>query len=165
MMKKKATDKKAPVTGAPGKKATVAKATGKGAPVMKRTSEPHGLTILGKKAKPAKVLETFPNQHPGRDYVVTLQTDEFTSLCPITGQPDFACITVKYIPDRLIVESKSLKLYFHSFRNEGVFHEHVTNRILDDLVAVLKPRWCMVTGDFSVRGGIAIVVETEYKKK
>jgi 7-cyano-7-deazaguanine reductase len=160
MMKKKAAGKKATVTGAP-----VTKAPNMGAPDMSRAAEASGLTILGRKAKPAKVLETFPNQHPGRDYVVTLQTDEFTSVCPITGQPDFACITVKYIPDRLIVESKSLKLYFHSFRDEGVFHEHVTNRILDDLVAVLKPRWCMVTGDFSVRGGIAIVVETEYKKK
>ena len=140
-------------------------ATDKRVPGKRRTSEPHGLTILGKKAKPGKVLETFPNRHPEKDYVVTLQTDEFTCVCPITGQPDFARITVKYIPDRLIVESKSLKLYFHSFRNEGVFHEHVTNMILDDLVEVLKPRWCKVTGDFSVRGGIAIVVETEYQKK
>ena len=137
----------------------------KGVSGKRRTSEPQGLTILGRKARPSKVLETFPNKHPERDYVVTLQTDEFTSVCPITGQPDFASITVKYIPDRLIIESKSLKLYFHSFRNEGVFHEHVTNRILDDLVSVLKPRWCMVTGDFSVRGGIAIVVEAEYRKK
>jgi len=141
------------------KKATKTGISGKG-----RTSDTAGLTILGRAAKPARILETFPNRHPGRDYTVTLRTDEFTSVCPITGQPDFARITIKYIPDLLIVESKSLKMYFQSFRNEGVFHEHVTNMILDDLVAALKPRWCLVTGDFSVRGGIGIVVEAEYRK-
>ena len=89
-------------------------------------------------------LETFPN-HSRIDYTVTLTTDEFTCVCPMTGQPDFAKITIEYIPDKKIVESKSLKLYFWSFRNEGVFHEHVTNIILDDLVAALSPRWCKVT--------------------
>jgi 7-cyano-7-deazaguanine reductase len=141
------------------KKTTKTDISGKG-----RTSTGAGLTILGRAAKPARILETFPNRHPGRDYTVTLKTDEFTSVCPITGQPDFARITIKYIPELLIVESKSLKMYFQSFRNEGVFHEHVTNMILDDLVAALKPRWCLVTGDFSVRGGIGIIVEAEYRK-
>ena len=124
------------------------------------------LTSLGQsKAHPRKDLETFPNRHPSRDYKVTLVTDEFTCVCPATGQPDFAQLTIRYIPEARIVESKSLKLYLWSFRNEGVFHEHVTNVILDDLVAVLKPRWCEVVAEFSVRGGIAITVEAEYPGK
>ena len=123
-----------------------------------------GLTLLGKKAKPSKTLEAFPNHHPGRDYVVTLQTDEFTCICPKTGQPDFAKIKIEYIPDKKILESKSLKLYLWSFRVEGVFHEHVANIILDDLVAALKPRWCKVTAQFAVRGGIGITIDAEYKK-
>ncbi len=125
-----------------------------------------GLTLLGagKTAAPVRRLETFPN-HSRRDYTVTLTTEEFTCVCPMTGQPDFATITIQYIPDKKIVESKSLKLYFWSFRNEGVFHEHVTNMILDDLVAALSPRWCKVTACFAVRGGIAITVDAEYSKK
>ncbi len=123
-----------------------------------------GLTLLGEEAQPTKKLETFPNHNPERDYVVTLHTDEFTCLCPKTGQPDFAELTIQYIPDQCIVESKSLKLYLWSYRNEGAFHEHVTNVILDDLVKVLEPRWCKVVARFSVRGGIAITVEAEYKK-
>jgi 7-cyano-7-deazaguanine reductase len=122
-----------------------------------------GLTLLGKEAKPSRRLETFPNHHE-RNYTITLQTEEFTCVCPMTGQPDFARIKIQYIPDKKIVESKSLKLYLWSFRNEGVFHEHVTNVILDDLVAVLKPRWCKVNAEFSVRGGIGIIVDAEYKK-
>ncbi len=122
------------------------------------------LTLLGEGAKPTKKLETFPNHNPDRDYVVTLRTNEFTCLCPKTGQPDFAELTIQYIPDQRIVESKSLKLYLWSFRNEGAFHEHVTNVILDDLVKVLKPRWCKVVARFAMRGGIAITVEAEYKK-
>jgi len=122
------------------------------------------LTLLNRdEVGPSKKLETFLNHSPERDYVVTLKTEEFTCLCPATGQPDFAAITIQYIPDQLIVESKSLKLYFWSYRNEGVFHEHVTNAILNDLVATLNPRWCKVTSEFSVRGGISITVETEYK--
>ncbi|MGB3717471.1 MAG: preQ(1) synthase [Candidatus Promineifilaceae bacterium] len=122
-----------------------------------------GLSMLGKgKTVPARNLETFPNRHPDRDYVVTLSTDEFTCMCPVTGQPDFATITIKYIPNRRIVESKSLKLYLWSYRNEGVFHEHVTNVILEDLVDALEPRWCEVTADFSVRGGIDISITAEY---
>jgi 7-cyano-7-deazaguanine reductase len=126
-----------------------------------------GLTLLtgkDRKSKPSKKLETFPNRHPQRNYVVTLETDEFTCVCPMTGQPDFARLTIEYIPEKRIIESKSLKLYLWSFRDEGSFHEHVTNRILDDLVAVLAPRWCKITADFSVRGGISITVEAEYEK-
>src|SRR3972149_1504390 len=121
-------------------------------------SDLDSLTILGGKAKPGRNLETFPNHHQGRDYTVALTTGEFTCLCPMTGQPDFARITIKYIPDKLLVESKSLKLYLASFRNEGAFHEHVTNVILDDLVQVMAPRWCAVNAEFAVRGGSAITV-------
>jgi 7-cyano-7-deazaguanine reductase len=124
------------------------------------------LTSLGQsKSHPRKELETFPNRHPSRDYKVTLVTDEFTCVCPATGQPDFAQLTIRYIPEASIVESKSLKLYLWSFRNEGVFHEHVTNVILDDLVTALKPRWCEVVAEFSVRGGIAITVQAEFHGK
>jgi len=131
---------------------------------MTQKSDLDGLTLLGKRAKPTKKLETFPNHHPERDYVITLRTEEFTCVCPATGQPDFAKLTIQYIPDKKIIESKSLKLYLQSFRNKGAFHEHITNVILDDLVAVLKPRWCKVTADFAVRGGISITVEAESKK-
>jgi 7-cyano-7-deazaguanine reductase len=135
---------------------------------MSNTTQPsdlEGLTLLGQKNEPSKKLETFPNRHPDRDYIVTLKSAEFTCVCPATGQPDFAEITIHYIPDQKIVESKSLKLYLWSYRNEGVFHEHVTNVILDDLVAALQPRWCEVISDFSVRGGIAITVQAEYLKQ
>ncbi len=127
-------------------------------------SDLDGLTLLRRDAKPTKKLETFPNHHPGRDYVVTLKTEEFTCVCPATAQPDFARLTIQYIPDERIVESKSLKLYLWSYRDEGVFHEHVANVILDDLVSALKPRWCKVTADFAVRGGISISIDAEYKK-
>lgn len=127
-------------------------------------SDLEGLTLLGTKVKPVKKLETFPNHHTERDYIVTLRTDEFTCTCPATGQPDFARLTICYTPDRKIVESKSLKLYLWSYRDKGVFHEHVTNEILNDLVSALSPRWCKVTTDFAVRGGIAISVEAEYRK-
>lgn len=121
------------------------------------------LSELGKgKSEPVRRLETFPNHHANRDYTVTLTSDEFTCVCPATGQPDFAKITIRYIPDRRIVESKSLKLYLWSYRDEGVFHEHVTNVILDDLVEALEPRWCQVTAEFSIRGGIGITVNAEF---
>ncbi len=123
-----------------------------------------GLTLLGSKTKTVRKLEAFPNHNPDRNYMITLQTEEFTCLCPVTGQPDFAKIKIQYIPDKKIVESKSLKLYLWSFRSEGVFHEHVTNIILDDLVCVLKPRYCKVSAEFSIRGGIGIIVDAEYKK-
>ncbi|UCG23500.1 MAG: NADPH-dependent 7-cyano-7-deazaguanine reductase QueF [Chloroflexota bacterium] len=133
---------------------------------MTQESDLTGLTHLGLgKTRPNKQLETFPNRHPNRDYSVELTTDEFTCVCPATGQPDFARITIRYVPDQKIVESKSLKLYFWSFRNEGVFHEHVTNVILDDLVAALEPRRCEVMAEFGVRGGIAINVRAQYKKE
>ena len=96
--------------------------------------------------------------------MVTLKTEEFTCVCPMTGQPDFAKLTIRYIPDQRIVESKSLKLYLWSYRNEGVFHEHVTNVILDDLVKALTPRWCEIVAEFSVRGGIAITIQAEHRQ-
>jgi 7-cyano-7-deazaguanine reductase len=124
-------------------------------------SDLQNLTILGHPAQPSKHLEAFPNRTPGRYYSVSLETSEFTCLCPITGQPDFATIRVQYVPDEKIVESKSFKLYLWSYRNEGAFHEHVINTILDDLVKVLDPHWCRVTGIFNIRGGIGITVEAE----
>jgi 7-cyano-7-deazaguanine reductase len=123
------------------------------------------LTLLGREVRrPVRKLETFPNQHPGRRYTVTLVCPEFTCVCPVTGQPDFATITIRYIPDQRVLESKSLKLYLWSYREEGVFHEHVTNQILDDLVKVLDPLYCEVTGAFNVRGGISITVKAKYEK-
>jgi 7-cyano-7-deazaguanine reductase len=107
---------------------------------------------------PSKRLETFPNPRPGRDYEIAFECPEFTCLCPRTGQPDFATIQIRYVPEVLCVELKSLKLYLWSFRDEGHFHEDVTNRILDDLVTLLKPRRMTVIGDFKVRGGIHTIV-------
>jgi 7-cyano-7-deazaguanine reductase len=124
-------------------------------------SDLEGLTLLGKESKPGKKLEAFPNRTPGRFYRVVLESDEFTCLCPMTGQPDFARLQVQYVPDQKVVESKSFKLYLWSFRDEGVFHEHVINQILDELVALLDPHWCRVTGVFNIRGGIKITVEAE----
>ena len=112
---------------------------------------------------PSKELETFPNPRPGRDYEISFDAPEFTCLCPRTGQPDFATIRIRYIPDQLCVELKSLKLYLWSFRDEGHFHEDVTNRILDDLVAATRPRFMQVEGDFLVRGGIHTVVRAEHR--
>jgi 7-cyano-7-deazaguanine reductase len=122
------------------------------------------LTLLGRDAKPGKRLETFPNHNPDRKYTVTLVTDEFTCVCPATGQPDFATITIQYIPDQSIVESKSLKLYLWSYRDEGVFQEHVVNTICDDLIAAIDPHWIEVTGAFKPRGGIAITVVAKHDK-
>ena len=104
----------------------------------------------------------FPNPHPERDYEIHMECPEFTCLCPKTGQPDFAEIDILYTPDRKCLELKSLKLYLWSYRNEGAFHEAVTNKILDDLVAACKPRWMQVMGDFNVRGGIHTTVRVEY---
>jgi 7-cyano-7-deazaguanine reductase len=109
-------------------------------------------------APPARELEVFPNPHPDRDYLISFECPEFTCLCPRTGQPDFATIRIRYVPNELCVELKSLKLYFWSYRNEGAFHEAVTNQILDDIVAATKPRFIEVVGDFFVRGGIHTVV-------
>ncbi len=143
------------------------KRKGRGKTDQARLTQPEdldGLTLLHRGGSPPdRTLETFPNRHPERDYVVTLRTEEFTTVCPATGQPDFARITIQYIPDHLIVESKSLKLYFWSYREKAVFHEHAANVILDDLVAALHPRWCKVTAEFAVRGGIGITVEAEHR--
>ena len=131
---------------------------------MTQPEDVQDLTLLGRKAQPSKKLEAFPNRAPGRYYLVTLETNEFTCLCPVTGQPDFATIKVEYVPDQKILESKSFKLYLWSYRNEGVFHEHVVNIILDDLVAALDPHYIKVTGAFNIRGGIGITVEAEHVK-
>jgi 7-cyano-7-deazaguanine reductase len=112
--------------------------------------------------RPSKGLETFPNPSPGRDYEIRFECPEFTCVCPMTGQPDFAVIRITYVPDRLCVELKSLKLYLWSYRDEGAFHEAVTNRILDDLLGALRPRRAEVIGDFFVRGGIHTVVYARY---
>lgn len=113
--------------------------------------------------KPSKTLETFDNPNPGRDYTIEISCPEFTCNCPKTGQPDFATIRISYVPDRLCLELKALKLYFWSFREEGAFHEAVTNQILDDLVAACQPRRMTITGDFNVRGGLHTIVTATYE--
>jgi 7-cyano-7-deazaguanine reductase len=112
---------------------------------------------------PSKTLETFANPEPGRDYTIRMRIPEFTCLCPKTGQPDFATLDLEYVPDRTCVELKSLKLYVWSFRNEGAFHEAVTNRILDDLVRATQPRFMRLSADFGVRGGIYTTVVAEHR--
>ena len=114
--------------------------------------------------QPTKDLETFPNPTQERDYTIRMKVPEFTCLCPKTGQPDFAIFTIEYVPDHSCIELKSLKLYFWSFRNEGAFHEAVTNRILDDLVHACAPRFMRLTGDFNVRGGVYTTVVAEHRK-
>jgi 7-cyano-7-deazaguanine reductase len=109
-------------------------------------------------------LETFPNQYEGREYEVKISCPEFTAVCPRTGQPDFATIGITYVPDKKVVELKSLKLYMVSYRNQGIFHEHVTNKILDDFVGACQPLRCEVVGDFGVRGGIKTVVTARYER-
>ena len=113
---------------------------------------------------PARTLETFPNSNPERDYEIAFEAPEFTCLCPMTGQPDFATIRIRYVPDATCVELKSLKLYLWSYRDEGTFHEAVTNKIANDLIAALDPRYLYVEGDFYVRGGIKTVVKVEHRK-
>ena len=115
-------------------------------------------------SNPQKKLEIFPNPTPARDYHIHMEIPEFTCLCPKTGQPDFATLILDYIPDKKCVELKSLKLYIWSYRNEGAFHEAVTNRIVDDLVAVLKPRYLRLTAKFFVRGGIFTNVIVDHRK-
>jgi 7-cyano-7-deazaguanine reductase len=109
-------------------------------------------------------IDTFPNKYPRRDYTVTIRVPEYTSLCPITGNPDFGTITVEYVPAKLCLELKSLKLYFFSFRDQGVFYESLVNQVLDDLVAAVAPRRMTVTGEFTPRGGITSTVSAEYAK-
>jgi 7-cyano-7-deazaguanine reductase len=128
---------------------------------MKKRDDLGRLEVLGKTARvPSEynpdILEAFGNRHPGRDYWVTFTAPEFTTLCPKTGQPDFATLTIRYIPSKLLVESKSLKLYLFGFRNHGDFHEDVVNVIYDDLFRLLKPKYMEVCGKFSPRGGISI---------
>src|SRR5215471_12072493 len=126
------------------------------------------LTLLGHTeaklpSSPADArLETFPNPAPGRNYRIHFETDDFTSVCPVTSQPDFARIEIDYVPDRLCVESKSLKFYLASYRNERAFNEAVTNRILDDFIEACSPREATITAQFSARGGIALSVRAEY---
>jgi 7-cyano-7-deazaguanine reductase len=112
--------------------------------------------------KPATILDTFQNPCPGRDFEVKFIFPEFTSMCPVTGQPDFATITITYVPDKKCVEMKSLKLYFLAYRNQGIFYEAAVNTILDDLVAALKPRQMTVEGDFAVRGGTRGIVTARH---
>ena len=111
-----------------------------------------------------KLLETFDNTFPNRNYLITHTASEFTSVCPKTGQPDFGVITISYFAGKKCVELKSLKYYLQAYRNEGIFYENVINRILDDLVAVTKPKWMEVRGDFSVRGGLHSTVVSTYGK-
>jgi len=126
-------------------------------------------TVTSKRNKvttePSKTIETFPNPEPSRDYEINFTCPEFTCVCPKTGQPDFATIKINYVPDALCVELKSLKLYLWSYRNEGAFHEKVTNQILDDLVKAVSPRFMEVEGDFFVRGGIHTVVIARHGKR
>ncbi len=133
--------------------------------------EKEGLTLLGNKKTVYKdtyapeVLETFVNKHPDNDYMVTFDCPEFTSLCPITGQPDFAKIRINYIPNIKMVESKSLKLYLFSFRNQGDFHEDCVNIIMKDLVKLMEPKYLEVKGIFTPRGGIAIYPFANYGER
>lgn len=142
---------------------------------MRNEKELNGVTLLGNQNTKYEqdynpgVLETFINKHPDHDYVVTFNCPEFTSLCPKTGQPDFAKIVINYIPREKMVESKSLKLYLFSFRNHGDFHEDVVNMIMKDLVALMQPKYLEVIGIFNPRGGISIYpfasyAELEYKE-
>ncbi|HTK73904.1 MAG TPA: preQ(1) synthase [Gemmataceae bacterium] len=110
-------------------------------------------------------LETFPNPNPRRDYTIEINCPEFTTLCPITGQPDFGTITFTYTPDQKCVELKALKFYLQRFRNEGIFYEQVTNRLLDDFVAMIEPRNCKIVGAFTPRGGITTTVTCVYEKR
>jgi len=116
-------------------------------------------------SRPSKRLQTFRNPSPGRDYRIQISMPEFTCLCPLTGQPDFATLELEYVPDRLCVELKSLKLYVWSFRDQGAFHEAVTNRILGDLVRATRPRYLRLTARFNMRGGIATTIVAEHRRR
>ncbi len=120
---------------------------------------------LNPPSAPSKELHVFPNPAPQRDYTVRFSIDEFTCLCPLTGQPDFARFAIEMVCDKLCIELKSLKMYFWSYRNEGAFHEEVTNTILDDIVKATKPRFVRISADWNVRGGIYTDVVAEYRKK
>ena len=113
-------------------------------------------------SKNRQLLETFENQFPDRDYKIEIVAPEFTSVCPKTGQPDFGTITISYTPDKLCIELKSLKMYLQSYRNEGIYYEHVTNTMLDDLAIVSQPRWMKIEAAFNARGGITETVTAQY---
>ncbi len=139
---------------------------------MRNEKELEGITSLGNqgttydfKEPNVGILETFINKHQGKDYLVDFKCPEFSSLCPKTGQPDFATIFIRYIPNVRMVESKSLKLYLFSYRNHGDFHEDCVNKICNDLVEAMEPRWCRVVGDFMPRGGISITAVADYTEK
>ena len=121
--------------------------------------------MASRPSKPSKELGSFPNPNAERDFTIRINSPEFTCLCPLTGQPDFADITLEYVPDELCVELKALKMYYWSFRDEGKFHEAVTNEILSDLVKLINPRFMRVTADFNVRGGIYTAVVCEHHKE
>lgn len=112
-----------------------------------------------------KVLETFPYEYVGRKIIINIETDEFTTVCPWSGLPDFGTLRIDYIPDKQVIELRSLKYYLISFRNVGIYQEHLVNRILEDLIKVCKPKWMQITADYKVRGGINTVTSVEYKKR
>ncbi len=116
-------------------------------------------------SRPNKTLQTFPNPNPGREYRIHMEIPEFTCLCPMTGQPDFATLVLDYLPDRSCIELKSLKLYAWSFRDQGAYHEAVTNRILEDLVKAARPRYMRLAARFNVRGGIFTTIVVEHRKR
>jgi 7-cyano-7-deazaguanine reductase len=137
----------------------------------KTTRNKENLTLLGRsestlpEAPSSATLETFPNRYPHRDYLIRFAVEDFTSLCPITGQPDFATLEIQYVADRLCIETKSLKFYLASYRNHRSFNEEVANRILDDLVTACAPRTMTVHGEFASRGGISVSVEATHTAK
>jgi 7-cyano-7-deazaguanine reductase len=132
---------------------------------MAKSSPKQRLAPASPPSAPSKELQVFPNPAPQRDYTIRFRVDEFTCLCPLTGQPDFASFRIEMVPDKTCVELKSLKMYFWSYRNEGAFHEKVTNTVLDDIVKATRPRFVRITADWNVRGGIYTDVVAEYRKK
>jgi len=130
--------------------------------MSKRKNSYEGLQEDVRKLKTPEI-DTFKNKYPDKNYTVCLETSEFTCVCPNTGLPDFANIIIRYIPDKLCIELKSFKLYLYYYRNIGIFHENLTNRILDDFVCTCKPRWAQITCTFNIRGGIKTTVTREYK--
>ncbi len=132
---------------------------------MPRKSPPQRQAPAQPPSAPSKTLQAFPNPQPARDYVIRFDVPEFTCLCPLTGQPDFAHFKIEIVPDRFCVETKSLKQYFWSYRNEGAFHEKVTNTIVDDIVRTIAPRFIRIHADWYVRGGIRTFVTVEQRKK
>ena len=131
---------------------------------MKRKSSYEGLQENIRNLKTPS-LEVWENKYPDRQYIINIEIPEFTCICPKTGLPDFATIKIEYIPDKYCVELKSLKMYTIFYRNIGIFHEHLTNKIMDDFIKAVKPRWAKITSEFNPRGGIKTIVVREYKSK